>query len=49
MDGLFIAIGRQPNTAMFNREIELLPSEYIKVVPGTKQTSVPGVFAAGDA
>lgn len=48
VDGLFIAIGHQPNTQLFKGQIELLPNEYIKVVPGTTQTSVPGVFAAGD-
>ena len=49
VDGLFIAIGHQPNTQIFRGQIELLPNEYIKVVPGTTETSVPGVFAAGDA
>jgi len=49
VDGLFIAIGHQPNTAVFKGHVDLLPNEYIKVVPGTTQTSVPGVFAAGDA
>jgi len=49
VDGLFIAIGHQPNTQIFRGQVELLPNEYIKVVPGTTQTSVPGVFAAGDA
>jgi thioredoxin reductase (NADPH) len=48
VDGLFIAIGHQPNTHLFRGQIELLPNEYIKVKPGTCQTSVPGVFAAGD-
>jgi thioredoxin reductase (NADPH) len=48
VDGLFIAIGHQPNTALFRGQVELLPNDYIKVVPGTTQTSVPGVFAAGD-
>jgi len=48
VDGLFIAIGHQPNTQLFRGQIELLPNDYIKVVPGTSQTSVPGVFAAGD-
>jgi thioredoxin reductase (NADPH) len=47
-DGLFIAIGHQPNTAVFKGQVDLLPNDYIKVVPGTTQTSVPGVFAAGD-
>jgi thioredoxin reductase (NADPH) len=48
VDGLFIAIGHQPNTELFKGQIDLLPNDYIKVVPGTTQTSVPGVFAAGD-
>jgi len=48
VDGLFVAIGHQPNTAVFKGQVELLPSEYIRVKPGTTQTSVPGVFAAGD-
>jgi len=48
VDGLFVAIGHQPNTQIFRGQIELLPNDYIKVKPGTTQTSVPGVFAAGD-
>ena len=48
VDGLFIAIGHEPNTAIVKGQIELLPNDYIKVVPGTTRTSVPGVFAAGD-
>jgi len=48
VDGLFVAIGHQPNTQLFRGQIELLPNEYIKVKPGTTQTSVPGAFAAGD-
>jgi thioredoxin reductase (NADPH) len=48
VDGLFIAIGHRPNTALFKGQIDLHPNEYVKVVPGTTQTSVPGVFAAGD-
>jgi thioredoxin reductase (NADPH) len=48
VDGLFIAIGHQPNTALFRGQIDLHPNQYIKVVPGTTRTSVPGVFAAGD-
>jgi thioredoxin reductase (NADPH) len=48
VDGLFVAIGHQPNTALFKGQVDLLPNDYIQVVPGTTQTSVPGVFAAGD-
>ncbi len=48
VDGLFIAIGHEPNTQIFRGRIELLPNGYIKVEPGTTKTSVPGVFAAGD-
>jgi thioredoxin reductase (NADPH) len=48
VDGLFVAIGHLPNTALFRGQLELLANDYVKVAPGTTQTSVPGVFAAGD-
>jgi thioredoxin reductase (NADPH) len=48
VDGLFIAIGHEPATALFRGQIELLPNGYVKVEPGTTRTSVGGVFAAGD-
>jgi thioredoxin reductase (NADPH) len=48
VDGLFVAIGHQPNTKLFKGQVDLTPTEYIQVTPGTTQTSVPGVFAAGD-
>jgi len=48
VDGIFVAIGHEPNTQLFRGQIELLPNDYIKVKPGTTQTSVAGVFAAGD-
>ena len=47
VDGLFIAIGHTPNTALFKGQIELDASGYVRTHDGTK-TSVPGVFAAGD-
>jgi len=48
VDGLFVAIGHTPSTALFAGQLELLPNGYVKVEPGTTRTSVPGVFAAGD-
>jgi len=48
VDGLFVAIGHHPNTALFAGQLDLLPSGYVRVEPGTTRTSVPGVFAAGD-
>ena len=46
--GLFFAVGHTPNTAFFKGQLELLENGYIKTVPGTSQTSVDGIFAAGD-
>src|SRR5213593_658726 len=48
-DGVFVAIGHLPTTAIFRGQVDLLPSGYVRVEPGTTRTSVPGVFAAGDA
>jgi thioredoxin reductase (NADPH) len=48
VDGLFVAIGHKPNTDIVRGQIDLLPNDYVKVKPGTTQTSVAGVFAAGD-
>jgi thioredoxin reductase (NADPH) len=46
--GLFIAIGHTPNTQIFQNQLELDANGYIKTKPGTTQTSIEGVFAAGD-
>lgn len=48
--GFFVAIGHQPNTAIFKDYIDLDETGYIKYAqPGTSKTNVPGVFVAGDA
>jgi thioredoxin reductase (NADPH) len=46
-DGVFMAIGHTPNTALFEGQLELA-NGYIVVEEPTTKTSVPGVFAAGD-
>ncbi|KGG52619.1 thioredoxin reductase [Mitosporidium daphniae] len=48
ISGLFFAIGHIPNTSFLEQQLETHPDGYISTVPGTTQTSVPGVFAAGD-
>jgi thioredoxin reductase (NADPH) len=47
--GLFVAIGHSPNTGFLEGVVDLKPNGYIETpVPWRTQTSVPGVFAAGD-
>ena len=48
IDGFFLAIGHTPNSEIFKKFIETDPVGYIKTIPGTSKTNVPGVFAAGD-
>lgn len=48
IDGFFLAIGHKPNSDIFKPWIETDEVGYIKVVPGTPRTNIPGVFASGD-
>jgi thioredoxin reductase (NADPH) len=45
---LFVAIGHDPNTKLFLEQLDHDPAGYLVTKPGTTQTNVPGVFAAGD-
>ncbi len=48
LQGVFVAIGHQPNTALFKGQLDMEDTGYLQVVPGTTRTNIPGVFAAGD-
>ncbi|MCU0316212.1 MAG: thioredoxin-disulfide reductase [Fimbriimonadaceae bacterium] len=46
--GVFMAIGHQPNSSLFDGWLDKDDAGYLKVIPGTTQTQIPGVFACGD-
>jgi thioredoxin reductase (NADPH) len=48
VDGVFVAIGHAPASALLEGKVALHAGGYIEVQPGTTTTSVPGLFAAGD-
>ena len=47
-DGFFVAIGHAPASELVKDQLELHSGGYVKVRPGATETSIPGVFAAGD-
>ena len=47
-DAVFMAIGHQPNTAIFQEQLDMDEVGYLRVRPGSTYTNVEGVFAAGD-
>ncbi|HEY2954685.1 MAG TPA: thioredoxin-disulfide reductase [Candidatus Eisenbacteria bacterium] len=47
-DGLFVAIGHQPNTDFLRGQLPMDARGYVLVEPGSARTRIPGVFAAGD-
>jgi thioredoxin reductase (NADPH) len=48
IQALFVAIGHTPMTELFVGQLETHPNGYLKTVPGSTRTNVPGVFACGD-
>tara|TARA_Y100001936_G_C15964547_1_gene607554 strand:- start:270 stop:1130 length:861 start_codon:yes stop_codon:yes gene_type:complete len=46
--GIFYAIGHTPNTSIFDGQLDLDEAGYIKIKSGSQETSIEGIFAAGD-
>ncbi|WP_299757423.1 thioredoxin-disulfide reductase [uncultured Pontibacter sp.] len=46
--GFFVAIGHEPNSAIFAEYLNLDENGYIRTIPGTAKTNIDGVFACGD-
>jgi thioredoxin reductase (NADPH) len=47
-DGVFIAIGHKPSTELFVGQLDMKSGGYLVTKPGSTETNIPGVFAAGD-
>jgi thioredoxin reductase (NADPH) len=48
VDGVFVAIGHAPATALFKSQLDMTPGGYLITKPDSTATSIPGIFAAGD-
>ncbi len=48
VDGIFVAIGHQPNTGFLAGQLPMNKQGYLQIETGTSRTAIPGVFAAGD-
>ena len=48
VDGLFVAIGHQPNTSLFTGQLPMDETGYLQVEKGSSRTRIEGVFACGD-
>ena len=48
IDGIFIAIGHEPQSELFKGQVDMKPSGYIVTAPHSTATNIPGAYAAGD-